>query len=89
MRIETGDSRSGVLQLRHGQKGPELFVAPGEWSVVFTYKKDDYDYGDSLAPPGKWMTVDNLPGRLIKLSADRKQILEEGPAFQIVTIAPD
>jgi hypothetical protein len=75
--------------LRRGQKGPELFVAPGEWSVVFTYKKDDYDYGDSLAPPGKWMKIDNLPGRLIRLSADRKQILEEGPAFQIVTMTSD
>ncbi len=27
--------------------------------------------------------------RLVKLSADRKKILEEGPAFQIVTIARD
>ena len=43
--------------------------------------------------PSEWDVLfesnDNLPTRLVRLSADRKQILEEGPAFQIVTIASD
>jgi tetratricopeptide (TPR) repeat protein len=88
LRIQAGENASAVLRLRDQQK-PELLNANGEWSVVFEYKKNDYEYGWNLAQHGKWTPIDSLPARLVKLSADGRQILQEGPSFQIVTIASD
>lgn len=88
LRVEPGENAAAILAL-HGGQNPQLRYAKGEWSVVFEYKKDDYEYGGSLVPAAKWVPIDNLPARFVELSADRKQIVEEGPAFQIVKIAPD
>jgi hypothetical protein len=88
LRVEPGENAAAILAL-HGGQNPQLRYAKGEWSVVFQYKKDDYKYGGRLVPAAKWVPIDNLPARFVELSADRKQIVEEGPAFQIVTIAPD
>jgi tetratricopeptide (TPR) repeat protein len=88
LRVESGENAAAILSLQAGQN-PQLRYAKGEWSVVFEYKKNDHEYGDSLVPAAKWVLIDNLPARFVKLSADRRQIVEEGPAFQIVTIAHD
>jgi hypothetical protein len=88
LHIEQGENPAAILRLRD-QQNQELFSANSEWSVLFESKKSDYEYGEILTPPGKWVPIDNLPARLVKLSADRKKVLEEGPAFQIVKIAPD
>lgn len=88
LRLEPGDNPSAIVRVRNQQQ-PEQLSAGGEWSVVVEYKKSDYDYLRLPVAPGKWVPIENLPTSLAKLSADRRQILEEGPAFQIVTITPD
>ena len=88
LRVEPGENVAAILSL-HGGQNPQLRYANSEWSVVFEYKKNDHEYGVGLVPAAKWVLIDNLPARFVKLSADRRQIVEEGPAFQIVTIAPE
>jgi tetratricopeptide (TPR) repeat protein len=93
LRVEPGENAAAILSL-HGGQDPQLQYANGEWSVVFEYKEDYHEYGDSLVPATKWVLIHDLPTRFgafvfVKLSADRGQIVEEGPAFQIVTIAHD
>jgi tetratricopeptide (TPR) repeat protein len=87
LRLEPGENPSAIVRVRNQQQ-PELFSAGGEWSLVVEKKTSDYDYSRSAVAPGKWTPIQNLPTSLAKLSADRKQILEGGPAFQIVTFAP-
>jgi tetratricopeptide (TPR) repeat protein len=93
LRVEPGENAAAILSL-HGGQDPQLQYANGEWSLVFEYKEDYREYGDSLVPAAKWVLIHDLPARFgrfvfVKLSADRRQIVEEGPAFQIVTIAHD
>ena len=88
LRVEPGENVAAILSL-HGGQNPQLRYANSEWSVVFEYKKNDHEYGVGLVPAAKWVLIDNLPARFVKLSADRRQIVEEGPAFQIVAIAPE
>src|SRR5271166_2615420 len=61
----------------------------GEWSVRFTYKKNDYDYAQRYMRSGQWTKINNLPARLVRPSNNRTQPSEEGPAFQVVTIEPN
>jgi hypothetical protein len=87
LRIEPGENPSAVARVRNHQK-PELFSAGGEWFLAVEFKRNDYDYTWNLVQPDKWTPLESLPASPIKLSADRKQILERGPAFQIVTLGP-
>jgi hypothetical protein len=87
LRIDRGETTGAILSLRGGQN-PQIRYADGEWSVVSEYKKNDYEYGFGLAPKGKWVSIDSLPSTLLKLSLDRRQIAEKGPAFQIVKLGP-
>jgi tetratricopeptide (TPR) repeat protein len=87
LRVEPGENAAASLAL-HGGQNPQLRYPNGEWSIVFEYKKNDYEYGEHVVPTRKWVPIDNLPARFVKLSADRTRIVEDGPAFQIVTVAP-
>jgi hypothetical protein len=89
LRIQKGDTRSALLKIRHGRQKSELFAAGDEWSVVVVYKENDYNYSQRYLQTGRWIDFYDLPSRLIKLSADRKKILLEGPAFQIVRVTGD
>jgi hypothetical protein len=88
LRLEAGENPSAVARVRNLQK-PELFALAGEWILALQYKKTDYDYQRYPLEPGKWKPLDSLPASLVKLSADRKSIAEEGPAFQIVVLSPE
>ena len=92
LRVEPGENAAAILSL-HGGQIPQLQYANGEWSVIVEYKKNYHEYDADLVPAAKWVLIDNLPPtrsfRFLKLSEDRRQIVEEGPAFQIVKIAPD
>ena len=85
LRIEKGETRSALLKIRRGQQKSELFVAAAEWSVVVVAMEDDYNYRKWYLPMGRWTGYDDLPARLVKPS-DREEILEQGPAFQIVSM---
>jgi tetratricopeptide (TPR) repeat protein len=89
LRIEKGDTDSAPLKIRQHKQKPELFAASHEWTVVVVAKQNDYNYGQRPLPKRQWSELNDLPARLAKLSADGKKILEEGPAFQLVTITPD
>jgi len=89
LRIEQGETRSALLKIRRSQHKSELFVAATEWSVVVVAKAGDYDYNKWYLPTGRWTGYDDLPARLVKPSTDRKEILEQGPAFQIVSMTRD
>jgi tetratricopeptide (TPR) repeat protein len=86
LRIESGDSASALLMIRHGPQKSELFDASIEWSVVVVFKENDYDYTQRILSGGQWSDFYDLPASLVKLSSDRKKILQQGPAFQIVTL---
>jgi FHA domain len=86
LRIQSGDTGSALLKIRHGPRKSELFDASIEWSVVVVFKKNDYDYSQRILPRGQWSDFYDFPASLAKLSSDRKKILQQGPAFQIVTI---
>ncbi len=89
LRIEKGDIDSALLKIRHGPQKSELFDAVTDWSVVVVFKENDYNYSQRILPAGQWSTFHDLPASLVKLSADRQNIVEQGPAFQIVTITGD
>jgi tetratricopeptide (TPR) repeat protein len=87
LRIEKGENGSALLKIREGPQTPKLFVAASEWSVVSFAKRNDYDYPPQILPTREWNALNGWPARLFRLSADRREMLERGPAFQIVTIA--
>jgi hypothetical protein len=89
LRIEKGDTDHALLKIRHRQQKPELFAAVDEWSVVVITKQNDYNYQQSPLPKRQWSDLDDLPARLVKLSSDGRKILQQGPAFQVVTMTPD
>ena len=87
LRIESGDIGSAAMMVRHGSQGSELFDAGDDWSVVVVSKENDYQYIPRILPRRQWIDVSGLPANLDKLSSDHKKILQQGPAFQIVTLA--
>jgi tetratricopeptide (TPR) repeat protein len=89
LRIEAGDTKSALLKIRHRQQKPELFLAVDEWTVVVAAKQNDYNYQQWPLPKRRWSDLGNLPAKLVKLSTDGRNILQKGPAFQVVTMTPD
>ena len=90
IQIQASDIGSAPIKVRRTGKNVELLDASSEWSVIVIVKKDDYNYAKYPLPTGQWTDeLHDLPASLAKLSADQKHVLQEGPAFQIVTIAAD
>lgn len=84
--LEQGVSEVAALKLRYVDRKAQLYEVKDEWSLVFTMKESDYDYGKRVLPSGEWVELPNLPSTYMRLSPDRQEILSEGPSFQIVTI---
>jgi hypothetical protein len=55
-----------------------------DWHIEFTIKVTDYDYKKYTLRDGIWTEAIDLPLKYMKLTADLKFIVEEGPSFQIV-----
>ena len=90
LKIEAGETPGAVVKLRRKDENVEFFNVPGPWSAVFEQKSGDYEYPLRLGPSGKWIDINpGAPCELVKLSADKRQIVADGPLFQIVTLAPD
>jgi tetratricopeptide (TPR) repeat protein len=89
LQIETGDAHSALLKIRNDRQKPEMFAAVTEWAVLVFFKKGDYVYEQGYLPTDRWITLNNRPSRLVRASTDREHILQEGPAFQIVTTASE
>lgn len=82
--LQSGSSDSGVLKLRRGQHGPQMFVAKSDWQLLTTVKETDYEYKSYILKTGEWLELYDVPMTFAKLSADGKSIAVEGPAFQFV-----
>ena len=89
LHVDKGDVHSALLKIRRDGQKSELFDSADEWPVFVVFKKDDYTYEPEYLPTRQWTEFYNLPSRLVKMSADRKKVLQQGPAFQIVTIASE
>jgi hypothetical protein len=87
--IQPGSSDSPLLRLREGQGKPQMMITnSSDWTVIFTVKQTDYEYKSYIAKAGEWGDPLDVPLSFVKLSADRKKIQFEGPAFQIVFFQP-
>jgi tetratricopeptide (TPR) repeat protein len=82
--LQVGSSESAVLKLRRGQDTPQMFYSSSEWKLAYTLKETDYEYKTYIVKSGKWEELYDIPLTFVKLSQDDKNILVNGPSFQIV-----
>jgi hypothetical protein len=83
--LESGLTDNAFLKLRREKKG-EMFDAPDDWYVLATVKETDYEYKSFPVSSGNWIQVVEAPLQYVKVSSDGKQIVQEGPSFQIVVL---
>lgn len=85
--LKEGFFESALMKLQWNEKDghPEMFEIPDNWHISFVVKETDYDYKEYFLQDDRWIEALDLPLTYVKLTPDRKSILEEGPSFQIVT----
>jgi hypothetical protein len=81
-----GSSDLGVLKLRRRDDKAQMLVLSGDWKLVTTVKETDYEYKTYILNSGEWFDLYDVPMNFVKLTADGKNILVEGPAFQMVLL---
>lgn len=88
LRIVEGGGEPSLLKLRRVDNKDEMFDARDQWTLFYSVKADDYKYGSYPVPTGKWVELIDLPSVFARLSEDGMTIIENGPAFQIIRMAP-
>jgi len=61
-----------------------MYDVKDDWQVILTSKESDYEYKSYVLPSGRWVDAMDIPMTYVQLSANGKEILKEGPSFQLV-----
>jgi tetratricopeptide (TPR) repeat protein len=85
--LKEGVHELAAMKLRKPELvGPQMFEITDDWHIQFTVKETDYDYKEYTLRDGIWTEAIDLPLKYMKLTADLKTTVEEGPSFQIVNL---
>ncbi|HSB80469.1 MAG TPA: FHA domain-containing protein [Candidatus Methylomirabilis sp.] len=84
--FERGFSPSALLKLRRVGERIEVFEVDDEWKVMFEIKESDYEYKRYVLKSELWVEAMDTPSTYVRISSDGKNILEEGPSFQVVPL---
>jgi len=82
--LEQGLSQSALLKLRRDGAQKKMCDVEDNWRVIFTSKESDYEYKSYVLSSGRWVDAMDVPMTYVQLSANGKEILKEGPSFQLV-----
>ena len=88
LRIVEGSVEASLLKVRRADSKYQIFDMQDKWTLIFTMKTSDYEYGSSPAPTGEWIGGAEASFVYVQLGGDGRTVRKTGPAFQFILMEP-